>query len=417
MKIGIYGISSQSGKAYLADLLSRGVRVVGYARATTHGTAVVDAILNEKGIYLNRPSNTNNEESRFIDLGQSIVTSDIKLLVDESDVIIIAVPSNFHEEIAIELKQYLNNRSIPFLLSPSRTIASPYLWNILGENYPIVCFSTSPFSCKSLSDNTVYIKRRKRTWLASFEGSFTSTSIHFIKGLFPQVTFTDIPALTSLNNIGAIFHPTAYILNLEEINKRNQENRPFSFYMEGIANKPEVGLIIEKIDQTRLEIADKLGIPTFGLKSNPREDIWRRITNALRSLEEENENDIDVLRKTRGYFLEYINHCVISAQHWLDITYGVIRIPDENLAQAIARTPTYQTNSVPQERYVDEDIPTGLVPLEALAKKIKINHLEITHIINAFDIIKNTDIRHTGRNLEKLKDFDVINYLKGNTNE
>lgn len=413
MKLGIYGISSQTGKAFLVDFLKDKYHVIGYARPTEQGVATVNDIQKTGGVHLFRDENKNQEESRLVPLNKNIVTNDLKVLTDNADFIIVAVPSHFHEDVAKELKQYLAEKKTPILLSPSRTIATPFLWEILGINYPIVCFSTSPYSCKSYSANSVYIKRRKRTWLASLEGKFLSEDVLFLRQLFPQVTFTTIPALTSLNNIGAIFHPTAYLLNVDEIQERKKTGKEFSFYMEGIAGNKKVAEMIERIDQNRLQIAHHLGLPTFGLKENPREEIWRKITNALRALEEEQENDIELLRQVRGKFLGYINSCVISAQHWLDITYGVIRIPSESLGEAVGRTPTYQKNSVPQKRYIDEDIPTGLVPLEDLCKLFDIPHDDITRVIDLYDQLNSDTIRNKGRSLTRLKELEVIEFLKG----
>lgn len=193
-----------------------------------------------------------------------------------------------------------------------------------------------------------------------------------------------------------------------------KKQEKFSFYMDGIAARPEVGQVLEQIDQIRLKIANALGIRTFGLKEHPREDIWRKLINGLRALEEESADDIDILRHIRKEFSEYLDNCVISAQHWLDITYGVERIEGESLSESIGRTPTYQKNSVPQIRYVTEDIPTGLVVFEALAKMLNIECGIITEIIDKYDARFNADARAVGRNL---KDFDqnyIFDYLKGN---
>lgn len=414
MILGIYGIASQSGRAFLADYIFKGYDVIGYNRPSKHGLNVIEAIDELGGLYLERPNNTNKEESQFLNLNNSCVTSDLKFMVDKADIIIIALPSIYHEEsVKAMYNSGLNERRVPIVLSPSRSIASPYMWNILGKNYPIVNFSTCPYSCKAPKLDAAYIKRRKRTWIASIEGDFTREQLKWIKQLFPQAALSKLPSLTSLNNIGAIFHCATYLLNLEEIERRKKEGTIFSFYMDGIANRPEVGKILQEIDQVRLQIAHKLGINVFGLKENPREDIWRKLTNGLRALEAEHESEIDILRNIRKQFMEYLNNCVLSAQHWLDITYGVIRIEGESLCEAISRTPTYQKNSVPQLRYVEEDIPTGLVPFEALAKMLNIDCHIITQMIDLYDRTYKDDIRKKGRNLTEFSRDYIIDYLKG----
>ena len=128
---------------------------------------------------------------------------------------------------------------------------------------------------------------------------------------------------------------------------------------------------------------------------------------------EEHENDVDILRVIRRQFMEYINNTVISAQHWLDMTYGVVRVAGENLSDTIARTPTYQKNSVPQLRYLSEDIPTGLVPLEALANYLDIDSSPITSIIDKYEKEFDPDVRTNGRNLKMFSRKYIEDYLLG----
>lgn len=414
MIIGIYGISSQSGRAFLADYLNKGYNVIGYTRPTPHGIEVLDAIHNLGGLYLERPENKNNEISKFIPLGKSCVTSDLSYMVDNSDIIIIPLPSTAHIPAVEEMNKVgLWRRRIPIVLAPSRSFASPYIWRIIGERYPIVCFSTCPYSCKAPKPEVSLIKRRKRTYVASLEGDVNRHHVEILRELFPQAALTTTPALTSLNNIGAVFHCATYLLNKGEIDRRREAGKIFSFYMDGISARPEVGEVLEEIDQTRLHIAEKLGVRTFGLKENPREDIWRKLTNALRALEEESADDIDILRRIRKEFTEFLDKCVISAPHWLDITYGVVRDENETFSQAIGRTPTYQKNSVPQLRYITEDIPTGLVAYEALAKMLDVECSKCTEMIDLYDSITGGNIRKEGRNLEGFSKEYVIQYLKG----
>ena len=414
MIIGIYGLASQSGHAYFADMLSRGYRVIGYNRTSIHGQEVIDAIRSAGGIYLERPENANHEESHFVPLGESVVTSDVQQLVGNSDIIIIALPSTYHENAVREMcATGLAEKRIPVVLSPSRSVASPYMWRILGEKYPVICLSTCPYSCKSPKPGTALIKRRKRTFIASLEGEVNHNHVNMMRELFPQAALTRIPALTSLNNIGAVFHCATYMLNIDEIERRKSMGEVFSFYMDGIAARPEVGQVLENIDQVRLQIAHKLGLQTFGLKEHPREDIWRKLTNALRALEEESADEIDILRHIRKEFTEFLDSCVLSSQHWLDITYGVVRQEGECLSSAIGRTPTYQNNSVPQLRYVTEDIPTGLVVYEALSKMFGIDCSVCTQIIDMYDKQFNEDVRANGRNLKGFDKDYLKNYLLG----
>jgi hypothetical protein len=239
----------------------------------------------------------------------------------------------------------------------------------------------------------VFIKRLKDAWVACAEGRVRRDSLRVLRSLWPQLVLSRNPAASSLGNIGAIFHPAAYLLNLPAIQRAEAEGRPFSFYMEGIAYNPEVGPVVEEIDQIRLRIAAAVGCPVFGLREDPREEEWRELMAASSR--------------------PPIHDSVVSAQHWLAYTYGVERIPGESLADAIGRTPNFQTNSCPQARYADEDVPTGLVPFEALAGRLGIDHAPITRVIDRYEEETGADIRASGRNLSDFPLDYLRRYLRG----
>ncbi|HHV39256.1 MAG TPA: hypothetical protein GXX70_07190 [Tepidimicrobium sp.] len=414
MRIGIYGSSTQTGGAFLVDFIVAGHDVYGYARKTDKGMEFTDRIIDRKGIMLERFEDGENIRSRLVPLGSNRVGHDVYDLVEHSDIIVIAHPSQYIVDTIKQLNEAgIAKKRIPIILGCSRTIATPYIWNILGEAYPVVCFSTSPYSAKAPAPGTVFIKRRKRNWMASLEGEFKIEDIDRIKSLFPQVLFNRVPATTSLGNIGAIFHVAPYVLNYDEITERRDRGEVYSFYMEGIAEKPDVGRYMEAIDQTRLHIAYHLGLSVFGCSISPREQEWKDMMNRMRSAEEQHRDDIEKLRILRQGHLQKIGESIVSAQHWLDYTYGVTRIAGESLSSAIGRTPTYQKMSVPQSRYLSEDIPTGLVPLEALAKRFGIDHEAITYILDLYDEIFHKDSRAEGRNLEGFSTEYLRDYLVG----
>ena len=416
MKIGIYGSSTQTGKAFLVDFITEGYDVYGYARETEHGSDFINEVQYKKGIILERFEEIKGVESHFIQLEGSKVGHDIQQLVEHSSIIVIAHPSQYILETVKDLKEAgIVRKRIPIILGCSRTIATPYVWKILGEGYPVVCFSTSPYSAKSPSAGTVFIKRRKRNWMASLEGKFRTEDIDMIKSIFPQVLFNRVPATTSLGNIGAVFHVAPYILNYDEILESREKETVYSFYMEGIAKKTGVGRCMEAIDQTRLHIAYYLGLSVFGCSISPREQEWKEMMNCMRLSEIKYRDDIEKLRVLRQRHLQDISESIVSAQHWLDFTYGVTRIQGESLSSAIGRTPTYQKMSVPQTRYVNEDIPTGLVPLEALAKRFGVDHDAITYILDLYDKRFNKDSRVEGRNLNGFDTEYLTNYLTGKT--
>jgi opine dehydrogenase len=413
--IGIYGVSSQSGAAFLADLIEEGMLVYGYARPTEHGRGVVAAIRGQGGIQMDRPENELNEKSHFVPLMESDVGHDLERLASTSDLILFSYPSLYHEENARQLAPFLRRagKAVPIVLSPSRTLASPYLWQVLGNGHPIVSFQTSPYACKCFRPGSVWIKRRKRAWIASAEGQVNGGTLALLRSLFPHIVFSRTPAATSLGNLGAVFHPTTYLLNLPAIREAEKTGRAFSFYIEGIAENPVVGPMVEEVDQIRLRIAAAVGCPVFGLREQPREEEWAELMQQVQELEDHPLPDLKEHRRRRAALLQPIHDAVVSGQHWLAYTYGVKRVPGESLPAAIGRTPNYRLGSVPQTRYAHEDVSTGLVPFEALAQRLGLACEPITHVIDLYAQEFGVDARATGRNL---KDFDLEylhSYLRG----
>ncbi len=414
MKVGIYSVNSQSGRAYLVDMLNKGYSVFGYARQSTTGQSFIKAINDQQGIYLERPENKYGEDSKFVPLGKNYVGSDLQHIVRHSDVIIIAHPAQYLEDTITKLKKAgISERRVPIILSPPRTFAVPYLWNVLGYNHPFVSFSTCPYSCKAPSVGVSYIKRRKRVWSASLEGKFTQDQVDTIQSLFPQALLNHIPATTSLGNIGAVFHPAVFLHNYESIQQRNSEGEDFSFYLEGIVQNALAAEHIEKIDQVRLKIANYIGVEVFGMKDNPKEKQWAKLMNYLREEESRIIDDIDKVRQVRHDCLMQVSDAVVSAQHWLDYTYGVKRISNETLQDAIGRTTTYHKRSVPQSRYIYEDIPTGIVPLMSIAKKLGIDASPFEEVIALLNQHIPDAKFDCWRDLEEFSKEYIIDYLKG----
>jgi opine dehydrogenase len=416
MNIGIYSVSSQSGGAYLVDLITQGHFVYGYARESHHGSAFVNTVNQQRGIYLIRPEhNCNDEGSKFLPLGDCRIGHDLVSMIQHADLLIIAHPSHYLFETITALKKAgITKRPIPIILSPSRTFAVPYLWQILGQGYPLVSFATCPYSCKKPNIGTIFIKRRKRNWVASLEGQFSHEHIEMLETLFPQAIFNRVPGTTSIGNVGAVLHPAAYLLNYEAILQAELSRQVYNFYMDGIAANPQVAQALEAIDQVRLKIADTLGLRVFGLNTDPREDEWQSLIANLRREEARHADHIEDLRHIRHDHLVTINNAITSVPHWLDYTYGVRRIPGESLGQAIARTPTYQKNSIPQIRYVDEDVPTGIVPLLAIAERLDIDGAPLRKVLDIYRTHFKYGRAHGWRDLACFSTDYIVDYLQGN---
>ena len=248
--------------------------------------------------------------------------------------------------------------------------------------------------------------------MTSLEGCFKKSSIELLSKVFPQAIISYVPAVTSIGNIGAVFHPTPYVLKYEDIKKAQEEGVLYSYYMQAIGDSKEVSSLLEEIDQIRLKIADKLGMETYGLRGKEREQEWAFLLGELRKIENSTD-DINKLRKARSETLSLLSGAIVSAQHWLDYTYGVERVIGESLGDTIKRTPTYQKMSVPQWRYVEEDIPSSFLPIMMIAKRLEIDIAPMEYVMEQYHRKFPDSPKYFWRDLEEFSDEFIVEYLKG----
>ncbi len=96
MKIGIYGSSTQTGGEHFSQILSlKDIGVYGYARDTGRGKDFVDEVQYKRGIKLERFEDGKGTKSHFIPLGDGKVGHSIHHLVEHSNIIVIAHPSQY----------------------------------------------------------------------------------------------------------------------------------------------------------------------------------------------------------------------------------------------------------------------------------------------------------------------------------
>jgi len=143
----------------------------------------------------------------------------------------------------------------------------------------------------------------------------TPEALGVMNQAFPEFTAGSNVLATSLENIGAVFHPALTLLNAGWIESTEGN---FEYYIQGMS--PAVARVLERIDDERLAVARALGIRT------------------------------------------------VSAREWLYLTYDS---PGENLCSAIKATTGYFGIKAPatiNHRYIWEDVPMSLVPMSSIAR-------------------------------------------------
>lgn len=173
-----------------------------------------------------------------------------------------------------------------------------------------------------------------------------------LQPLFPDFQMASSVLETSLRNLNPVVHAPVSVLNAGRTDPHQPQWR---YYWEGVTEP--IGHVVEAVDLERIAVGQKLGIRLPSTK--------------------------DVLLR------------------W----YGHQGAKGETLAEVMSTNPAFEVAWAPQtleHRFLTEDIPFGLVPIEALGSSMGATTPVISAIITLADKLLNTDFRVEGRNLTRL---------------
>jgi opine dehydrogenase len=282
-----------------------------------------------------------------------LATSDIAEALADVDVLMIVVPATGHRFMAEVCAPHLRDGHV-VVLNPGRTLGALEFKQILKEKgctADVVVGETQSllYASRAVGPGEARIFRVKNSVpLACIPAYRIPEVLKVVRQAFPQfVPGTNI-FKTSFDNIGAVFHPAITILNAAWI----EERVDFEFYMQGVS--PSVCLLMEKMDEERVSVAEALGI------------------NAM------------------------------SAREWL---YRAYHATGKNLYEAMMDNPGYRGIAAPKTlkvRYVTEDVPMSLVPMSSLGKMLGVPTPTIDVFIHMASVIHGCDYMAEGRTVESL---------------
>ncbi len=284
----------------------------------------------------------------------SLITSDIKEAIKGREILMVVVPAYAHRPLVEAMAPYLEDGQ-KIVLNPGRTGGALEVKNILKKNgikKDILIAEAQTFIYASRSENPgqVRIFRIKNAIpVAALPAYRTTEIINRLKLALPQFIPGDNVLNTSLDNIGAIFHPALTILNASRIESTRGN---FQYYVEGIT--PSIALVLEEMDKERVAVASALGI---------------------RSL---------------------------TAREWLYIAYDAV---GKTLYEAIQNNDGYKGIMAPptlDTRYIEEDVPMSLVPIASLGDLLGVPTPTIKSIIHLANIMHNCNYWEKGRTVDKL---------------
>ena len=337
--------AGNGGKSMAAHLALMGFPVTLYNRTPEH----VAAAKSRGGIELEGCDGVPHGFGHL-----DLVTSDMGEALEEAEVIMVVVPATAHADIARSAAPHLHDGQI-ILLNPGRTGGALEFVHTLRAcgceaDVTVAEAETLIYASRSEGPAQARVFRLKQAVpLAALPATRTRRVLESLSTAFPLFIDGTSVLHTSLNNMGAIFHPALTILNAGRIESTAGD---FQFYIDGVT--PSVARVLEALDRERVTVAASLGI-----------------------------------RARTG-------------MEWLRMAYDAT---GEDLHEAIHNQTGYYGIKAPatlKHRYITEDVPMSLVPIAALGQRYGVRVRAMDSIIRQACIIHRTDYWRRGRTLDKL---------------
>ena len=248
-----------------------------------------------------------------------LATTDPAAVVGWADVIMVVVPAFAHRFMARRCAPHLRDGQI-VVLNPGRTGgALEFAYTLRQEGVTgqvlIAEAQTLIYACRICGPARVRILGiKKQVPVAALPATELPQVIEGVRQLYPEFVPAANVLETSLDNIGAVFHPSTTLLNANRI----EAGEEFDFY-KGMT--PTVVGFLEVINGERMAVAQ-----AYGVKA-------------------------------------------VSAEDWLAMAYEGIQ--GNTLYERIQSNEAYRGIKAPKTlhmRYLTEDVPCGLVPIVCLAK-------------------------------------------------
>ena len=281
------------------------------------------------------------------------ITINIAEAVKDAKIIMVTTVANAHRVVAKSLAPYIEEDQV-IILNPGRTCGALVFKQTLTEfgcykRYYLGEAQTLVYACRIVENGLVNIIGIKdEVLLAGLPAADTDYILKIISPLYPSFMETNNVLHTSLENIGAMFHPCVLLFNAATI----ERNEVFWFYRD-MTN--QVAEFIEKFDAERLAVGKAYGIE------------------------------------------------LLSVRNWIKFAYK--KTEGETLCERMRNNPAYHDIKSPSTiftRQLTEDIPTGVLPIMQLGKAAGVETPLLESMVNICEALLNMDLHTNGRSLKNL---------------
>jgi opine dehydrogenase len=284
------------------------------------------------------------------------IGTDPQEALQDAEIVLVTVPAFAHRRFVAFAAPYVypdqtvvfmpggfgGSLELTALLSPGGVERCPVL--VETECLPYSGFKNGPAS--------VQVSGFKRGLkIAAFPGKEGDKALATVAKLYPTVQLADNILETGLRSGNMIAHPPVMLLNAGRIESAQR----FRFYWEGIT--PAVGRVIETLEQERMNVGQALGL---------------------------------ALTPMHQVFLGW---------------YGHQGARGATLSEVLSTNPVYAIDWAPatlSHRFVLEDIPYGLVPMETLGQGTGVPTPVTSSLIDLGSTMLERDLRVEGRSLTRL---------------
>lgn len=339
MKISIIG-AGNGGQAMAGHFALLGHRVTLFNRTRER----ISPVMAGKSIRLNEALQGIGALDR--------VTADLAQAVMGAELIMVTTTADAHRELAERMAGLVTDGQV-IVLNPGRTLGAFEFGTAIRKSTAKRLFIAEAqsliYACRAEQPGQVrVIGVKENVPLAAYPRRDTGHVLSILNAVYPCFVRAGSVLETSLENIGAVLHPSVILFNAAAI-ERGQD---FYFYND---MTPAVADFLERIDAERLQIGRAFGL-------------------TLKSLAE-----------------------------WISFAYKDIQ--GHTLLEKIRNNPAYYKILAPRSlhsRLLLEDIPTGILPLVELGRLAGVETPLMDSVLKISQALLQVDFRHRGRTLQNL---------------
>jgi opine dehydrogenase len=343
-EIAIIG-AGHGGCAAAADLSLRGFSARLYGRSAS----TIGPIKERGGIEL-----TGALGDHFAPI--AMITNDAGEAIRGADLVVIMGPTHAHGAIAETIAPHLANDQL-LLAAPGHTVLLiPNALRARGCSVRAFCdTATLPYIARKIAPAAVRIMQAARYLVfAVFPARRSAELAERVRAVYPSIQPGSNLLETVFPYTNAIHHPPAILCNAGRVEATGGD---YYHYYDGIS--PAIGRLIDALDRERLAVAGALGV-----------------------------------------------HALPFVEQFYRNGYTTAAARDSGLAyEAFHQSPPDRWIKAPASldyRFLNEDVPYGLVLLSELGRLAEVGTPTIDHVIELACIATGKDFRALGLTLERL---------------